>query len=254
MAFVETWDETKPAGTRDLSLGDDDIREFKRAIRERLAFGGMYFPSTDDSSAGEFNYIRFREQSSNPTAVADKFFLFTKTASSKANLFFEDEDGNVMQCTDGGSWIAGMTKEVKMWFGTVATIPTGWQLANGTNGTPDLRDKFIVGAKQDDSGAAKTNVSGSLTQSGGAATVTLAEANLPPHTHTGPSHTHGITIDFDNSVSTGNVTLGGGASNNDTVSETTDAGGTGNTGSTGSGTAFSILPPYYALCFIARPQ
>lgn len=27
-----------------------------------------------------------------------------------------------------------------------ATIPSGWALCNGQNGTPDLRDKFIVGA------------------------------------------------------------------------------------------------------------
>ena len=53
-----------------------------------------------------------------------------------------------------------------MWSGTIATIPTGWFLCNGLNGTPDLRDKFIVGAKQDDT-VAKTNITGALLQSGG---------------------------------------------------------------------------------------
>ena len=57
-----------------------------------------------------------------------------------------------------------------MWNSTVASIPSGWVLCDGNNSTPDLRDKFIVGAKQDDSGTAKTNVSGSLTQTGGSAT------------------------------------------------------------------------------------
>jgi len=58
-----------------------------------------------------------------------------------------------------------------LWSGTVATIPTNWALCDGTLNSPgpDLRDKFIVGAKQDDAGAAKTNLTGSLTQSGAAA-------------------------------------------------------------------------------------
>jgi len=64
----------------------------------------------------------------------------------------------------GGVPIGGII----LWSGTVASIPASWQLCDGTNGTPDLRDKFVVGAKQDDAGVAKTNLTGSLTQSGGA--------------------------------------------------------------------------------------
>lgn len=56
---------------------------------------------------------------------------------------------------------------ILMWSGTIATIPAGWQLCDGTNGTPDLRDKFIVAAKQDSGGAAKSNVTGGLLQTGG---------------------------------------------------------------------------------------
>jgi hypothetical protein len=55
------------------------------------------------------------------------------------------------------------------WSGTVATIPATWQLCDGTNSTPDLRDRFIVGATGDDAGVAKTNMTGALTQSGAAA-------------------------------------------------------------------------------------
>lgn len=84
-----------------------------------------------------------------------------------------------------------------MWSGTVATIPANWQLCNGTNGTPDLRDKFIVGATSDDAGAAKTNLTGSLTQSGGSTSYTpggsvAAPADHAAHTHTGPSHQHNL--------------------------------------------------------------
>lgn len=40
---------------------------------------------------------------------------------------------------------------ILMWNGTAATIPTGWQVCDGTNGTPDLRGKFIYGANGDTS-------------------------------------------------------------------------------------------------------
>lgn len=97
-----------------------------------------------------------------------------------------------------------------MWSGTVATIPANWQLCNGTNGTPDLRDKFIAGARQDDAGAAKTNLTGSLTQSGGSVShhhadhaftqpgahsnhVVTQPGDHAAHTHTGPSHQHNLS-------------------------------------------------------------
>lgn len=82
-----------------------------------------------------------------------------------------------------------------MWSGTVATIPTNWQLCDGTNGTPDLRDRFIVGATSDNGGVAKTNITGSLTQSGGSISYTPAGTNSAP-TFTGSAlgnHTHSVT-------------------------------------------------------------
>lgn len=35
---------------------------------------------------------------------------------------------------------------ITLWSGSVASIPANWQLCDGTNGTPDLRDRFIQGA------------------------------------------------------------------------------------------------------------
>ena len=32
-----------------------------------------------------------------------------------------------------------------MWSGTLATIPTGWVLCDGTSGTPNLADRFVLG-------------------------------------------------------------------------------------------------------------
>lgn len=68
--------------------------------------------------------------------------------------------------------------------GTVGGDWDGWQICNGNNGSPNLTDKFIVGAKMDDLGVGyptpngpwKTNVTGETAQTGGANEVTLTEA------------------------------------------------------------------------------
>lgn len=53
------------------------------------------------------------------------------------------------------------------WHSTIASIPVGWHLCDGTAGTPDLRDQFVIAAKQDDAGVAKATIEGTLKQSGG---------------------------------------------------------------------------------------
>jgi hypothetical protein len=87
-----------------------------------------------------------------------------------------------------------------MWSGTIVTIPATWALCDGTANTPgpDLRDKFIVGAKQDDAGVAKSNILGALSQSGGVTGHSHSgHANL---THVGGSvadhtgFTHGLSV------------------------------------------------------------
>jgi len=73
------------------------------------------------------------------------------------------------------------------WSGTIANIPSGWVLCDGQNDTPDLRDKFVIGAAQDNAGIARTNVTGSLTTTGG-----TKDAVVVSHAHTinDPGHTH----------------------------------------------------------------
>lgn len=115
---------------------------------------------------------------------------------------------------------------ILMWNSTVATIPSGWVLCDGNNSTPDLRDKFIVGAKQDDSGAAKTNLTGALTQSGG---------NVN-HTHSVSGNTSAPTTGGD---AAGSGTSGSNATHIHTISIT-------------SGNNSTVAVPYYALCFIQK--
>lgn len=61
-----------------------------------------------------------------------------------------------------------------MWYGAISNIPDGWALCDGTNGTPDLRDRFIVGAGGNYSEG----------NTGGQSVVALSIAQLPSHNHT----------------------------------------------------------------------
>jgi len=71
---------------------------------------------------------------------------------------------------------------IVMWSGSIATIPSGWALCDGANGTPDLRDRFVVGAGS----------SYSVGATGGENIHTLTVAEMPSHNHTytDPGHTH----------------------------------------------------------------
>ena len=78
--------------------------------------------------------------------------------------------GQVLTSAGGSStpvWANGfVTGMIMMWSGTIATIPTGWLLCNGSSGTPDLRNRFIVGAYADDSGVAKAKIEQSIVTAG----------------------------------------------------------------------------------------
>lgn len=140
---------------------------------------------------------------------------------------------------------------ISMWSGSIASIPSGWYLCDGTNSTPDLRDKFIIGAKQDETSLAKTNVTGSLTQSGGSKdAITVSHTHTATSTVTDPGHTHsGVGVNFSGGqYATGSAPLGSGS----TASATTGISVSTSIASTGSSGTNANLPPYYALAFIMK--
>ena len=156
-------------------------------------------------------------------------------------------------------FVSGM---IILWSGTIASIPTGFVLCDGQNNTPDLRDKFIIGARQDNSGVAKSNVEGSLTQTGGD-----KDAVVVSHDHT-VNHNHGFTTGSDGAhthqyqVRLNNRNLdddeGNQTTNTTTTTNTTQSSGahthsiSGSSGSAGSSATNANLPPYYALCYIMK--
>ena len=172
--------------------------------------------------------------------------------------------GQVLTSAGSGTptWAASfVTGMIIMWSGTIATIPTGFVLCNGSNSTPDLRDKFIIGASADSGGAAKTNVTASYTQTGG-----TKDAIVVSHTHTAtstvtdPQHNHtpqtlgSAQAGSDNGGAPVDASTGYGTSR---VSEVTSSSSTGITVATSNTTEGSSgtnqnLPPYYALAFIMK--
>jgi len=75
---------------------------------------------------------------------------------------------------------------IVMWSGSFDSIPAGWVLCDGTSGTPDLRNKFVLGA----------TVSGDVGTTGGSHNHTLTISELPSHTHTGTSNSSGVSLSF----------------------------------------------------------
>lgn len=143
---------------------------------------------------------------------------------------------------------------IAMWNNAISTtLPTGWVECNGgtSNGivTPDLRGKFVICA-------GTTYGQGS---SGGSITGTLTVSSLPSHTHGTIttaffSHSHGVRGYNAGSGSTGN--LKGGVEGQDSIFTGSEGGAhshpIGATDTFGTGTPFSILPPYYALIYIIK--
>jgi hypothetical protein len=134
---------------------------------------------------------------------------------------------------------------ISMWSGSIASIPTGWLICDGTNGTPDLRDRFVVGAGSTYAVAA----------TGGSANATLVS-----HTHTAsvtdPGHTHATTPTTPLVGTVAGSHPGGAAANPGTPSNLSINNaftGISVTNSTeGSSATNANLPPYYALAYIMK--
>lgn len=225
-------------------------------------------------------------------------YLYDHTNTTPTPVLSIDTAGNV---TIAGSLTAASIKQggnallptgcILQWSGSVASVPAGWHLCDGTAGTPDLRDKFVVGA----------GLSYAVAQTGGAAAVTAASDAQGAHSHGGAtvasaplgmsgssdaqgSHSHGGVVDMQGShahnLPTTNVNLPAGPFSITVLGgSTTDVQGAHQHNVTADGlhahniavsnvpahthpisvdgthahnTTVQTLPPYYALAFIMK--
>ena len=165
-----------------------------------------------------------------------------------------------------------------MWNGSIAEAEalSNWAICDGANGTPDLRDKFVlgVGSSANASTAAKGEQAGSNS-------ITLSESQMPSHNHdiTDPGHAHNITDNGHTHQGRGlglngvfggvGVTLGSGQGytvgyrngndnfNNANTTNTTGISINSNSAgitsqAKGSGSSIDIRSSYFALCYIMR--
>ena len=165
-----------------------------------------------------------------------------------------------------------------MWNGSIAEAEalSNWAICDGANGTPDLRDKFVlgVGSSANASTAAKGEQAGNNS-------ITLSESQMPSHNHdiTDPGHAHNITdnghthqgrgLSLNNVFGGVGITLGSGQGytvgyrnpndNFDNANTTNTTGISINSNSAGitsqakgSGSSIDIRSSYFALCYIMR--
>jgi hypothetical protein len=138
------------------------------------------------------------------------------------------------------------TGMISLWYGSIGSVPAGWYLCDGTNGTPDLRNRFVVGAGS----------TYSVSQTGGS-----ADAIVVSHTHTAtspvtdPGHVHSteavVNVALPGAGSSIVLTTTGASSGNVnsavtgiTVATTVASAGTSGTNAN--------LPPYYALAYVMK--
>ena len=125
----------------------------------------------------------------------------------------------IMRDSDGLQEFDAPRKLIVAWSGSIANIPEKWKLCDGTLNTPDLTDRFILGA-------------------GGAFTPSQTGGSINhQHDFTSISHEHAVAAgtSVDDRAGLGDFTDG---TTPETVEGTSDAGG--------------IIPPYYALAYIQK--
>ena len=142
---------------------------------------------------------------------------------------------------------------IVLWSGAANAIPAGWRLCDGTNNTPNLRDRFIVGA----------GTTYAVNATGGSANAIVVSHNHIARSsvtepNNGQGHRHNFEARGDDGQGQGlgpgvvgynfNMGFGAGgmalATSGVTVSTTIDSAGISGTNAN--------LPPYYALCYIMK--
>ena len=261
---MTTWNEATPAGTEYISGGDDIIRDFKAAVRERLEREHYMLGSGDSADDGKHR-LASGIAANRPDAVTGHVYVSTDTSV-------------VSFAIASGVWIDlrpdDLPGVVKLFAGSSA--PSGWLVCNGnaisrtsyaslfavigttygvgdgstTFNLPDLKGRVPIGL---DSSQTEFDALG---DTGGAKTHTLATAEMPAHGHTvtDPGHTHDPLTGTNFLVfvpSGGTNTLDGGPYVKGEA--TTKSAVTGITiANAGGGGAHNNLQPYVTLNYIIK--
>lgn len=245
--YIDALVSTNPASTDGLAQADDHLRLIKGTLQNT-------FPSITGAVSTTQAELNVLDGITSSTAELN---VLTGILATTAELNFTDGvTSNIQTQLDSvTASVAGAVPSgiISLWSGASNAIPTGYALCDGSNSTPDLRNRFVIGA-------------GSTYAVG--ATGGSADAIVPAHTHalTGLStDTHSMSGTFLASKPQGATGVfsvvggqGGGADGGQstaglyTLSDSHNHALSGTTDSTGSSATNANLPPYYALCYIMK--
>jgi len=230
-SFINQLVVTNPTHQDDISQADAQLRLIKSAVKATFPNLGAAVTASDAlmnavfgsfSAAGAMTTaesITLKDSQSTPTTTnttainryGAKTFLTAYDSTGKTlGQVSMDDSGNVN--VSGTLYAASVSLDgtplsqmvvpsggIIMWSGATTNVPAGFVLCNGQNGSPDLRDRFIVGA------------GGSYTQAnfGGAAAVTVSTDSQGSHSHTGNTGSGGSTSGTGTTTSAGSHSHGG---------------------------------------------
>lgn len=224
-------DVTTPGGDSKKKFGDDAIRELKLQVVDNLKEISHYPVSSTPRKAVWTTATRptsglvDRLTGYNDTIGMDEYYDLASTT------WLPCVKNTVLQAMIDAVIPTGV---ITLWSGAANAIPTGWKLCDGQNGTPNLTNRFVVGAGN----------SYAVAATGGASTVTLTTEQIPSHNHT-LTGVNGSLSD------NGNVGSSFVMDNNEGVYGW-QSGPYAAISSVGGGQSHDNIPPYYALCYIMR--
>lgn len=240
-----------PVGLGEYNVGDTTGIEHGGTGKTSIAANKIWYATTSNVLA-----------ETDLTAAARTFIGLADVSAMRSNLglVIGTNTGQVITAVSNGRLPAldarNLTNTlpaglIMMWSGNIASIPANFRLCDGANGTPDLRDKFIVGAGLSyvpgANGGATTHTHTVTVQN-----TTLTISTMPSHNHQAFSWPQNR---FDNNGTYASLARrdGGGQYLDMTTSNVPGISYQGGDGSHGHGATVSTasnLPPYYALAYV----
>jgi microcystin-dependent protein len=220
------------------------IRTTDNASDRGIAFqnsGNSYVASINAENAGsnaaDLVFHVDDTQNTNLSSVEERLRIKT-TGALGLNGANYGTSGQVITSQGSGSaptWTTVFPSGgIIIWSGAANAIPSGWVLCDGSNSTPDLRGRFVVGYHN-------SNGDYDVGDTGGAETVTLSINEMPAHDHDTDLDGYKVFATGPNAM--GFISYGGPGGY---------PGGYVNMQNTGGGQAHENRPPYYALCYIMK--
>ncbi|MDC9611908.1 hypothetical protein PSH99_23365, partial [Pseudoalteromonas sp. GABNS16H] len=246
-------------GTPTFASGEtaDKISFFRRSSGANHYVFGYLHNSDDVDFSGEITAASFNGDGSGLTGTSP----LRATGTTKTDVGLGDVDNYSRAHYDGRyasktdtytkSQVDAMVADaqsaavpagvINMWSGSIASIPVGWALCDGTNGTPNLLDRFVIGG----------GASYAIGSTGGYTDAVVVSHSHSGYTSSNGDHTHSIRRSNNNGSAGGfqsGAYVGGTVTSNSAGSHTHNL----IINSSGTSGAGKNIPPFYALAYIIK--